>query len=301
MKFDEALEHFLVHLKAEKNASPLTAASYHTDLVQFQEFLAEETGWEPGELSVNQIGTGAVRNYLGTLAEAGVKRTTMARKLSALRTFAKFLCREEILSQNPLGKVATPKLGKYLPVFLYPDQAKLLVEAPDLTAPAGTRDRAILETLYSSGLRVSELTNLDLPDVDVDLGYVRVFGKGAKERIAPLGSYAAEAIRTYLGVRGAAHSGEKALFLNKGGTRLSARSVRRLVDKYVREAALKGGISPHTLRHSFATHMLDGGADLRTVQELLGHVKLSSTQIYTHVTRQRLKEVHSRFHPRERD
>ncbi len=299
MKIDEALELLLVHLKAEKNASPLTISSYHTDLVQFQRFLAGETGLEQGELTVHQIRSAEVRNYLGTLAEAGVKRTTMARKLSALRTFVKFLCREEILSQNPLSKVSTPKLGKYLPSFLYPGEAKLLVEAPELTTPAGLRDRAILETLYSSGLRVSELTNLDLPDVDLGLGYVRVFGKGAKERIVPLGSYAAEAIRTYLGVRSAA--GEKALFLNKGGTRLSARSVRRLVDKYVKEAALKGGISPHTLRHSFATHMLEGGADLRSVQELLGHVKLSSTQIYTHVTRERLKQVHSRFHPRERD
>ncbi len=301
MKLDEALEKLLVYLKVERNASPLTIASYQTDLVQFQQFLSVQLGVEAEELTVYQLDPREVRNYLGSLSEAGIKKTSIARKLAALRTLSKYLCREQLLEQNPLTRISSPKLGKPLPHFLYPDQVKLLLGTPDLSNPLGLRDRAILETLYSSGLRVSELTNLALPDIDLDLGFVRVFGKGAKERIVPLGSYAISALRDYISSRENFGPGldERALFLNKLGTRLTARSVRRLVDKYVNLAALRGKISPHTLRHSFATHLLDRGADLRSVQEFLGHVKLSSTQIYTHVTKERLKEVYSKFHPRE--
>lgn len=301
MRYDQALEMLLVYLKVEKNASPQTIAAYQTDLVQFQSFLAGEVGNEAEDISVGQIDPKHVRRYLGILNEAGTKRTSMARKLAALRTLCKYLCREQILPQNPLIRVSSPKLGRYLPRFLYPDQVRLLLESPDPGDPAGARDRAILETLYASGLRVSELTNLDLADLELELGYIRAYGKGAKERLVPAGSFALSALKRYLAVRESFQPKpeEEAVFLNKHGGRLTARSVRRLVDKYVEIAALNGQISPHTLRHSFATHLLDGGADLRTVQELLGHVNLSSTQIYTHVTKARLKEVYNRFHPRD--
>jgi integrase/recombinase XerC len=301
MKFDQAFEQLLVHLKVERNTSNLTLVAYQTDLVQFQTFLAEQLGIEAEQLEVDQLAAREVRNYLGSLRESGLKRTTMARKLASLRTLCKYLCREQILESNPLKRVGSPKLGKPLPHFLYQEQLKILLEAPDVKTTSGQRDRAILETIYSSGLRVSELAGLNLLDIDFGMGYVRVFGKGAKERIVPLGSYAARAIQVYLATREefGPDSTQQALFLNRQGTRLSARSVRRLVDKYVEQTCLQGHISPHTLRHSFATHLLDQGADLRSVQELLGHVKLSSTQIYTHVTKERLKEVYTRFHPRE--
>ena len=301
MYYDQALEMLLVYLKVEKNASPQTIAAYHTDLVQFQEFLAKEQGLDGGKVKIASIDSRQVRNYLSVLSKTGIKRTSMARKLAALRTLCRYLCREQILLQNPLRRVSSPKLGKYLPHFLYPNQIVLLLEAPEQESPVGSRDRAILELLYASGLRVSELTNLDLFDLDLETGYVKVFGKGAKERLLPFGSCALSALGKYLALRESfkPSSGERALFLNRYGSRLTARSVRRMVEKYVKLTALKGQISPHTLRHTFATHLLDGGADLRSVQELLGHVKLSSTQIYTHVTKARLKEVYSRFHPRD--
>ncbi len=301
MKFDQALEQLLVHLRVERNASKLTLVAYQTDLVQFQTFLAKQLALEAEELSVDQLSAREVRNYLASLQEAGLQRTSMARKLAALRTLCKYLCREQILAVNPLKRVSSAKLSKPLPHFLYQDQLQLLLEAPNTATSPGRRDRAILETIYSSGLRVSELVGLDLEDLDFSLGYVRVLGKGAKERIVPLGSYAIAAVKQYLAVRKnfGPLSEQQALFLNSLGTRLSARSVRRLMEKYVKQCCLQGQISPHTLRHSFATHLLDRGADLRSVQELLGHVKLSSTQIYTHVTKERLKEVYTRFHPRE--
>lgn len=301
MKFDDALERLTIYLKIERNASALTIASYQTDLVQFQQFLAESLQIEAEEVEVTCITAHKVRDYLGVLSETGLQRTSMARKLAALRTFCKYLCHEQVIGQNPLTKVSSPKLAKPLPHFLYQEQMKSLLEAPDLTTVAGLRDKAILEILYASGLRVSELTNLDRDSLQLDLGLVRVFGKGAKERIVPLGSYAIDAIKAYMVHRqdfGPSVS-ENALFLNRFGTRLTTRSIRRLIDKYVQKASLQGHISPHTLRHSFATHLLENGADLRTVQELLGHVKLSSTQIYTHVTKERLKKVYTRFHPRE--
>ncbi|MDA8442352.1 MAG: tyrosine recombinase XerC [Peptococcaceae bacterium] len=301
MKFDQALEQLIIYLQVERNASPLTIAAYQTDLVQFQLFLAQQIGQAAEDLSVAAIHPKQVRDFLAVLMEAGIKRSSMARKLAALRTLCKFLCREQVLEQNPLSKVASPKLAKALPAFLYQEQVALLLQAPDQVAPTGLRDRAILETMYSSGLRVSELVGLNVVDAELPLGLIRVLGKGAKERIVPLGSMAVGAINNYLAVRGTfkPQLSEHALFLNRWGTRLTARSVRRMLDKYVEAVALHGKISPHTLRHSFATHLLDNGADLRSVQELLGHVKLSSTQIYTHVTKERLKEVYHHSHPRE--
>ena len=303
LKYDDALERLVVYLKVERNVSSHTLIAYQTDLVQFEEFLASSLGIAAEEVTVEQLDSRVIRNYLGSFSDAGLRRTSIARKLAALRTFCKFLCREQILEINPVRRVSSPKLGLPIPHFLYQDEVNLLLEAPALSSPAGVRDKAILETLYSSGLRVSELAGLDLQDIDFSLSYVRVFGKGAKERVVPLGSFAIAALQNYLAVREsfAPKPSEKGLFLNKYGTRLTSRSVRRVVEKCVDVAALKGKISPHTLRHSFATHLLDRGADLRSVQELLGHVRLSSTQIYTHVTKERLKEVYNKFHPREQD
>jgi integrase/recombinase XerC len=268
--------------------------------------LAKETG-KPGE----QVDPAAVdhllvRKYLGRMHQRQLARTTVARKRSALRSFFKFLCREEILKTNPMVYIAAPKLEKKLPGFLYLDDIRVLVEAPDTSVSAGQRDRAIMETLYAAGIRVSELVGLNTGDVDLGIGYIRVMGKGARERIVPIGSFAIKAIRSYqengrklLTEKGSNPAGgETALFVNKYGERLSARSIRNIINKYVKEISISQKVSPHTIRHSFATHLLDAGADLRSVQELLGHVKMSTTQIYTHVTKEHLKSVYDKSHPR---
>ncbi len=295
------IDNFIVYLKVEKNASPRTIESYQTDIWQFIDYLAEELKL-PGEVvRPERVDHLLVRKYLALLQRKGLSRTTIARKLAGLRSFFRFLCREEILAVSPVAQVSTPKLEKRLPKFLYQDEAQALMEAPDTGMPAGLRDKAILEVLYSSGLRVSELVNLETGDVDLSVGYLRVMGKGSRERIVPMGSYAINAVRKYLSDGRPSLLGKsacKSLFLNKTGGPLSARSVRNLVDKYVNQVSIRYKISPHTLRHSFATHLLDGGADLRSVQELLGHVKMSTTQIYTHVTKEKLREVYEKNHPR---
>jgi len=256
----------------------------------------------PGEdIRPEQVDHLAVRKHLALLQRSGVKRTTIARKMASLRAFFRYLTREEILSVNPLSHVSSPKLEKRLPEVLSQDGAWALVQAPDTGTPAGLRDRAILEVLYSSGLRVSELVGLDLGDLDLSVGYVRVMGKGSRERIVPVGSYAVKAVKRYLTAGRPLLDKKKAgqaLFLNKDGGRLTTRSIRNIVDKYVEQVSIQRKISPHTLRHSFATHLLDGGADLRSVQELLGHVKMSTTQIYTHVSREKLMAVYEKNHPR---
>lgn len=294
MLVDEALSLFSGQQSAE-NRSELTIAAYQTDLLQFFRFAATEQGVEAETLTVEEIDVYIVRSFLGILAEHGLQRKSMARKLAALRTFFKFLCRKEILSDNPMQRVASPKLGRKLPDFLYTDQVEMLLKAPDADTPLGARDQVILELLYGSGLRVSELVSLDRENLDLDIGLLRVLGKGRKERVVPVTDYAVKSIQKYLEKRGEEN---KALLLNYRGTRLSARSVRRILDKLVKKVSLEQHVNPHMLRHSFATHMLDGGADLRSVQELLGHNKLSSTQIYTHLTRERLKTVYIHAHPR---
>jgi len=234
------------------------------------------------------------------MQEQGMSRSTMARKLAALRSFVRYLCRENILQNNPIAAVSTPKQDKRLPKFLYPLEIQLLLDAPDVSKPLGLRDKAILETLYAAGLRVSELVGLSINNVYFDEELIKVVGKGSKERIVPLGSQAITSLKDYL------HKGRpylqknatEALFLNKFGTRLTERSVRNIIDKYVKEVALNQKVSPHTLRHTFATHLLNAGADLRSVQELLGHVKLSTTQIYTHVTTENIQQVYHETHPR---
>jgi len=228
----------------------------------------------------------------------------MARRLACLRSFFRYCCREKLAPGNPAKALRTPRAGRRLPHFLSTDQVAQLLEAPPANEPLGLRDRAILETLYSAGLRVAELAGLNVEDWNRDADIVRVVGKGHKERMAPIGRYAAQALARYLAVRtpdaAAAQTHRQALFLNQRGRRLTTRSVGRLLEKYIRQAGLDRLTTPHTLRHSFATHLLDGGADLRSVQELLGHRSLTTTQIYTHVSTKRLRETYEKAHPHAR-
>ncbi|GAB6154491.1 tyrosine recombinase XerC [Desulfosporosinus burensis] len=297
MLVDEALGLFAGY-QYSQNRSEHTVVAYQTDLGQFFRFAAQEQGLEPEEVTVESIDVYIVRSFLGVLAQHGLARKSMARKLASLRSFFKFLCRQELLKMSPVQRVASPKLGRKLPHFLYLDQVEGLLRAPDCSNLLGCRDRVILELLYGSGLRVSELIGLNRENLDLDSGLIRVLGKGSKERVVPVTNYARQAIEGYLGMR---KDQQRALLLNYQGSRLSDRSVRRILDKLVAKVSLEQHVNPHMLRHSFATHLLDGGADLRSVQELLGHQKLSSTQIYTHLTRERLKEVFTRAHPRAKE
>lgn len=288
------LEAFLEHLSYERGSSDHTIRSYRVDLDDFLGFL-EEKGLPLAPEGLDHL---HLRLYLGQLARRGLKRSSISRRLSAIRSFFRYLKREGLIKCNPARLVSTPKFTKGLPRWLTVEEAFSLVEAPPQVDAKGIRDRAILELLYSSGLRVGELVGLDLGDVDLQEGLVRVLGKGGKERLIPVGSKACEALRLYLKVRGEFGPKEDALFLNRWGRRLSARSVGKIVKEY----ALRGGVlkpvTPHLLRHTFATHMLDGGADLRAIQELLGHARLSTTQRYTHVSLSTLMEVYDRAHPR---
>jgi len=297
LKIDQALSLF-VGYQYSQNRSEHTIAAYQTDLGQFFRFAALEQGLDPETLTVDLVDVHIVRSFLGILAEHGLARKSMARKLAALRSLFKYLCREEILQINPVQRVASPKLGRKLPHFLYLDQVEGLLRASDCTNLLGSRDQVIIELLYGSGLRVSELVGLSRENLDLESGLIRVLGKGSKERVVPVTNYAIQAIGVYLGLRS---DNNQALLLNYQGTRLSDRSVRRILDKLVARISLEQHVNPHMLRHSFATHLLDGGADLRSVQELLGHQKLSSTQIYTHLTRERLKDVYAQAHPRAKE
>jgi len=297
---DEALAEFLRHLALEKNASAHTVKSYREDLTQALEFFRTRLSQQnpaPDRLTMRVL-----RAYLAWLHEKGYARTTVARRVSAVRSWCRFLCRQGTLTANPADGLRGPRQDKTLPHFLGVEDVQRLLQAPPDDTPFGLRDRALLETLYSAGLRVSELTGLNVEDVDLAEGLATVRGKGRKERLALLGPQAQAALRRWLDGR-AAVMGEfrqppPALFLNKSGTRLSSRSVGRLLEKYLKQAGLDPRTSPHTLRHSFATHLLDNGADIRSVQELLGHKSLSTTQIYTHVTTHRLQESYDKAHPR---
>lgn len=297
------IDGFLDHMRVEKSASSLTLISYRTDLSQFFTFMADKYGTPREEISNELFNHKSVREYLMFLQQQGLSRATMARKLASLRSFVRYLCRENILPGNPIAAVATPKQDKKLPRFLYPVEIEILISAPDMTSTAGKRDRAILETLYATGIRVSELVGIDLKDIDLANAIVKVKGKGNKERIVPLGRKARESLAIYMNesrnnFARKALEGSNALFLNKYGKRLSERSIRNILNKYVEQVALNQKVNPHMLRHSFATHLLNNGADLRSVQELLGHVKLSTTQIYTHLTRENIKNIHNETHPR---
>src|SRR2546423_2695263 len=306
ISLDQLLTQFLDHLRYERNVSAHTVRNYESDLHQFLDYLApaDEKGKRP-EPPVAQIDHLTIREWLATLHSDQKKKTSIARKLAALRTFFQFLVREGVVESNPAKIVATPRKEKKLPKHLSIEDAIRFIETPDTATDFGKRDRSILELLYATGVRVSELVGLNLRDVDFKNKLLRVFGKRRKERIVPFGDPAAKALKDYLAVREkflmnapVTKRDAQPLILNYQGTRMSTRSVGRLIEKYIKLCAGIHDISPHALRHSFATHLLDSGADLRDIQELLGHARLSTTQIYTHVSMEKLIEVYDKAHPK---
>jgi len=285
------IQKFMTYLRIEKNASPYTLTNYKIDLKEFNGSIREKP--------LDKITHIDVRLFLARMKEKRFSNRTVARKMATLRSFFRFLCREGYMKTSPAAGLQTPKLEKRLPLFLDTNEVVKLIESPDLSDIYGLRDRAILETLYSSGIRVGELVGLNRGAIDFISGVLKVYGKGKKERLAPIGDRALRAIRNYIERPKASNLKEKkAVFLNRSGRRMTDRAVRRVLEKYIRKTSMNEKISPHSLRHSFATHLLDRGADLRSVQELLGHANLSSTQIYTHVTTERLKSIYDKVHPR---
>jgi len=281
------IEKFIRYLEIEKNYSGHTILNYRLDLEDFARFI--------GELALEKIDYLTLRKYLAVLKEKNLGSRSIGRRLSCLRSFFRFLTREGYLKTNPILSLSSPKQDKHLPLFLTEGEVTKLIESVFPKDERSLRDRAILETFYSTGIRISELVGLSTEDIDFIGGIVKVMGKGKKERIVPIGDIAIRTIRNYLERR---KKQSEALFLNKNGKRITTRGVRGIVEKYLRIVGMKQGVSPHTLRHSFATHLLNRGADLRSVQELLGHVNLSTTQIYTHLTTERLKSVYDKAHPR---
>ena len=291
----EIFNRYINYLEAERNVSPYTVRNYTTDLLDFFQFLGAK-----GVGSLKEVDRYVVRDYLSHLIGRGLVKASIARKLSAIRSFYRYLLREEMISTSPVATTSSPKLDRRLPAFLTLEEVEKLLEAPDLSTPQGQRDRALLELLYASGLRVSELVSLNLEQVDLDSREIRVWGKGAKERITLMGKPAARALSAYLSQGRPELLGEKrsrALFLNRYGERLTERTVQKILDDYATKVGIGKKVHPHMLRHTFATHLLDGGADLRVVQELLGHANLSSTQIYTHVTKSQARKVYLSAHP----
>ncbi len=304
MTLQDHVSAFLEFLRYNRNVSSHTLRAYETDLAQFVAALAERDGCRASEVKVDRFDTDGVRRFLAELHNRGNSRASAGRRLAALRTFARYLIREEVLEADPSALVGAPRSAHPLPAHLDPEDVERLLAAPDVSTVAGRRDRAILELFYASGLRLSELVDLDVESVNLASRVARVMGKGSKERLVPFNTATAGAIRAMIGDRRAVGSDDprssradrhrrrrQALFLNLRGGRLTTRSVDRIVRRYVREAAIAKGISPHALRHTFATHLLQAGADLRTIQELLGHVRLGTTQRYTHLDINRLTEV----------
>jgi len=312
----QAIRDFIDYLRLNRNASAHTARAYEGDLEQFVNAIAASEGRPRPSLTPADFSPDNVRMYLGVLFRDGVSRASAARKLAAIRTFARWLRREGLVDQDPAALAATPKREQTLPAHLSIEEMNRLLETPDQAAPLGRRDQAILEVFYASGLRLSELVGLDLDDLNLNGRMVRVLGKGRKERLVPINQSAADAIRAYLRDRdailraskaggssraigaGRASRTEHPLFVNYRGERLGQRSIHRLVRKYMAMCSARFGISPHALRHSFATHLLERGADLRGIQEMLGHARLSTTQRYTHVDSAHLLEVYRQAHPR---
>ncbi len=304
---EQLLTQFLEHLRYERNLSEHTLRNYQSDLEQFADHLAPahpKNGKRnfPELADIDHI---TIREWLAALHTTQKKKSSIARKLAALRTFFQFLVREGVVEQNPAKLVATPRLEKKLPKHLSIEDAIKFIETPDTETDLGKRDRAMLELMYATGVRVAELTKINLGHIDFRNRLIRVTGKRRKERIVPFGEPALDALKSYLEVREAflnnapiSEREPEALFLNYQGTRITTRSVGRMVDKYIRMCAGMYDISPHALRHSFATHLLDSGADLRDIQELLGHARLSSTQIYTHVSMEKLIQVYDKAHPK---
>ncbi len=316
------LRAFLEHLRFNRNMSPHTVRAYEGDLSQYLGMLSVSTGKAGQDLEPSDCTVASIRAFLAELYRGKRSRTTASRKLASVRTFLRYLRRESLLEGDPGSLVATPRVEERLPAHLEIDEMTKLVETPDTSTPLGRRDRAMLELFYASGLRLSELVGLDLEDVNLSGRMVRVLGKGGKQRMVPFNGSAADAIRTYLKDRPALEreasrfregpprpgraadrparrsAGAGPLFVNYRGGRLTGRSVHRLVRRYVAACSARFGISPHALRHSFATHLLERGADLRAIQELLGHARLSTTQRYTHVSAAQLIDVYRRAHPR---
>ena len=308
--FDERkdfIRQFINYLSGEKNASPHTCRGYLRDLEDFEYFL-KSSGMvlsPSGRVEMEKVDRLDIRKYLSVLHRKN-RKSSIARKLSTLRSFYKYLVREQLATSNPAKSVSTPKVEKLLPTTLTVDEAFRLMESPQHSFNKSSsekkkkkelRDRAILELLYSSGLRVGELTGLNLNQLDLDLGIVKVMGKGRKERIVPVGTKAVESLTAYLGERGGV-SGNEPLFINPKEGRLTTRSVGRLIKKYIKRSGIFRKVSPHSLRHSFATHLLDAGADIREIQEMLGHASLSTTQRYIHLSMGKLMEVYDKAHPR---
>jgi len=300
------IQQFVHYLALEKNASPHTCRCYRKDLEGFEDFLKSMGMYlnPAGDVEIEKVDRMAIRKYMSFLHRKN-KKSSIARKISTLRSFFKYLIREQVIPSNPAKSVSSPKVEKTLPTTLTVDEAFRLMESPqsipekssEMSKQNSVRDRAILELLYSSGLRVSELVGLNLNQLDSDLGIVRVMGKGRKERIVPVGVKAIDALKAYLEPRGGL-TGEDAIFINPSGGRLTARTVGRLIKKYTRHSGIFRKVSPHSLRHTFATHLLDAGADIREIQEMLGHSSLSTTQRYTHVSMGKLMEVYDKAHPR---
>ncbi len=289
--WNQIINEYLESLFFEKNYSPNTIASYRSDLLAFAATV---------DVAPEQVTPHRIRSYLGKIYSNDASKSTIARKLSAIRMLYRYMTRMRKLESTPAGHLHGPRLDRRLPAFLYVEEMHQLLLVPRLDQPIGLRDRALLELLYATGLRVSECVGLDVEQVRPQAGAFYVIGKGNKERVALFGNQAAMALEAYLerGRPRLVRDREQALFVNRFGTRLSDRSVRRSIDRYVQELALHKHVTPHTFRHSFATHMLEGGADLRVVQELLGHQSLSSTQIYTHTAREHLLNVYESAHPR---
>jgi len=302
---------FLAFLRLNRNLSEHTLRAYQTDLELFLASLARAHGGKASDVATSEFTPEAVSAFLGELHERGNSRASSARRLAALRTFARYLLREDVLPDDPTALVGAPRKQQQLPAHLAADEVDRLLAAPDLSTPGGRRDCAILELFYASGLRLGELADLDLDDVNLHGRIVRIRGKGGKERLVPFNHAAARALQAMMADAPQSREGSGALrsvdrhrrirrplFLNLRGTRLTTRSVDRIVRRYVREAAIARGISPHALRHTFATHLLQAGADLRAIQELLGHARLSTTQRYTHLDVARLLEVYRQTHPK---
>ncbi len=297
-----AIHEFLEYIKIERNLSEHTVRNYGVDLGQFYEYLSSQG---EQELFPYLVEHGTIRSFMAVLSERGISKQTIARKTAALRSFYKYLLKRGRIESNPAQSIRTPKLEKKLPVFLSVEDIERLLVAPDAETFIGVRDKAILELLYSAGLRTFELVGLNHEDIDISRQTIRTRGKGMKERINPIGRYATEALQEYIRAKyqhpDYIKFDQSAVFVNFRGSRLTTRSIRRMLGGYVSIAGLSYEVTPHTLRHSFATHLLQRGADLRIVQELLGHENLSSTQVYTHITSDEMKEIYDRAHPRESD
>lgn len=309
----EHLKAFLAYLKLNRHVSPHTVRAYDSDVTQYLAWVASNTGKKMSQLAPDDLDMLSVRGHIADLNRAGKARSSVARKLSGLRTFVRYLRREEIIEHDPTAMAVAPKRDQTIPTHLSEPEIERLIETPNTGDPLGRRDRAILELFYASGLRLSELVAIDLEDVNLSGRMVRVMGKGGKERLVPFNQSALSAIKAWmkdravirLGVREPGSGSRKKsrvvqdpLFINSRGTRLTGRSVDRLLRRYVAQCSTRMGISPHALRHSFATHLLQRGADLRAIQELLGHARLSTTQRYTHVNAAQLIDVYRKSHPR---